>query len=64
MLTLPMALTGVRAKFAYRHYLRHPWQLVLGIIGISLGVAIVLAIDLTNTSARRGFEIANAIGSR
>ena len=59
MQNLPPILSSVRAKFAYRHYLRHPWQLVLGVAGISLGVAIVLAIDLTNTSASRGFDIAN-----
>ena len=59
MQSLPPILSSVRAKFAYRHYLRHPWQLVLGVAGISLGVAIVLAIDLTNTSASRGFDIAN-----
>ena len=49
----------IRARLAYRHYTRHPVQLVLGVLGISLGVAIVLGIDLTNASAQRGFEIAN-----
>lgn len=41
-----------------RHPLRHPWQLGLAILGIALGVAVVLAVDLANASARRGFELA------
>ena len=41
-----------------RHPLRHPWQLGLTILGIALGVAVVLAVDLANTSSRRGFELA------
>jgi len=42
-----------------RRYLRHPWQLILGITGIALGVGVVLAIDLTNASSERAFAIAN-----
>jgi putative ABC transport system permease protein len=41
-----------------RHLLRHPWQLGLAILGIALGVAIVLAVDLANASARRSFDLA------
>ncbi|MDG4552733.1 MAG: ABC transporter permease [Candidatus Competibacter sp.] len=41
-----------------RHSLRHPWQLGLTVLGIALGVAVVLAVDLANISARRGFELA------
>jgi len=35
---------------------RHPAQTWLSIIGIALGVAVVLAVDLANESARRGFQ--------
>jgi putative ABC transport system permease protein len=41
-----------------RHPLRHPWQLGLAIVGIALGVAVVLAVDLANASARRSFDLA------
>ena len=41
-----------------RHPLRHPWQLGLAILGIALGVAVVVAVDLANASARRGFALA------
>jgi len=40
-----------------RHLIRHPWQLVLSVLGIALGVAVVLAVDLANASARRGFAL-------
>jgi putative ABC transport system permease protein len=38
-----------------RHLLAHPWQLGLSILGIALGVAVVVAVDLANESARRAF---------
>lgn len=41
-----------------RHPLRHPWQLGLAILGIALGVAVVVAVDLANASARRSFALA------
>lgn len=40
-----------------RHHRRHPWQLLLAIIGITLGVAVVVAVDLANGSARRAFTL-------
>jgi putative ABC transport system permease protein len=50
---LPPALLG-----ASRRYLtRHPWQTWLSIVGIALGVAVVIAVDLANESARRGFRL-------
>jgi len=43
---------------ASRRYLtRHPWQTWLSIVGIALGVAVVIAVDLANESARRGFRL-------
>lgn len=41
-----------------RYPLRHPWQLGLAILGIALGVAVVIAVDLANASARRAFDLA------
>jgi putative ABC transport system permease protein len=52
-LRLPPALLA-----ASRRYLtRHPWQTWLSIVGIALGVAVVIAVDLANESARRGFRL-------
>lgn len=42
-----------------RHLRQHPWQLALAVLGISLGVAVVLAVDLANTSARKSFQLAS-----
>ena len=41
----------------WRHLLRHPWQSALMVLGILLGVAVVVSIDLANTSASRAFEL-------
>ena len=42
-----------RANFAY--LLRHPWQLALAVLGIAIGVAVIVAVDLANASARKAF---------
>src|SRR5690554_4358926 len=42
---------------ALRHALRHPWQTWLSFLAIMLGVAMVVAVDLANGSARRAFEL-------
>ena len=44
-------------RFGRRYLQRHPWQTVLMIIGIMLGVAVVVAIDLANASASRAFDL-------
>jgi putative ABC transport system permease protein len=41
----------------WRYLLRHPWQSVLMIVGITLGVAVVVSIDLANASASRAFDL-------
>jgi putative ABC transport system permease protein len=45
------------ALAVWRHSLRHPVQLALAVLGIALGVAVVVSIDLANASARRAFEL-------
>jgi putative ABC transport system permease protein len=40
-----------------RHLLRHPWQAGLSVVGIALGVAVVVSVDLASVSARRAFEL-------
>lgn len=42
-----------RASFGY--LLRHPWQLALAVLGIAVGVAVIVAVDLANASARKAF---------
>ena len=46
------------ARLALRHLARHPWQLGLAVLGIALGVAVAVSIDLANESARRAFSLA------
>jgi putative ABC transport system permease protein len=41
-----------------RHLARHPWQATLSVLGIALGVAVVVSIDLASESARRAFALA------
>jgi putative ABC transport system permease protein len=40
-----------------RFLFKHPWQLALSILGVALGVAMVVSIDLSNSSAQRAFSI-------
>ncbi|HLF87628.1 MAG TPA: FtsX-like permease family protein [Anaerolineales bacterium] len=48
-----------------RYLVRRPWQSVLMIVGIMLGVAVVVAIDLANASASRAFDLStDAIAGR
>lgn len=40
-----------------RYLTRHPWLMGLSVLGIALGVAVVVSIDLANTSASRAFQL-------
>lgn len=46
-------------RASFRYGLRHPWQLALSLLGIALGVAVVVSIDLSVDSARRAFVLSN-----
>src|SRR5438128_10756830 len=46
------------ARLAARQLRSHPWQLGLAILGIALGVAVAVSIDLANASALRAFGLA------
>ncbi len=50
-------LSGVLRRASVRHLVHHPWQVGLSILGIALGLAVVLSIDLANESARRSFAL-------
>jgi len=41
-----------------RTVLLNPWQTVLAVVGVALGVGVVTAVDLANESSRRAFRIA------
>ena len=49
--------TVILWKVTLRHYTRHPWQIMLSIVGIALGVAVVVSIDLANNSANKAFQL-------
>ena len=56
---------NVLARLGRRHFVHHPLQSLLAILGIALGVAIVVAIDLANASASRAFDLsADSIAGR
>jgi putative ABC transport system permease protein len=44
----------------WRYLLRHPWQSVLMIVGIMVGVSVMVAIDLANSAASRAFDLSTA----
>lgn len=44
-------------NIGWRYLARHPWQSGLMILGITLGVAVAVAIDLANASASRAFDL-------
>lgn len=43
----------IRASVGF--LLRHPWQLALALLGISIGVAVMVSVDLANQSSRKAF---------
>jgi len=42
-----------------RHLARNPWQLVLSVLGVALGVAVVVAMDLAIQSSREAFRVSS-----
>jgi putative ABC transport system permease protein len=44
-------------KTSYRYLMRKPLQSLLMLLGIALGVAVVVAIDLANQSSRKAFQL-------
>jgi len=44
-------------RSSLRTIARHPWQFGLAVLGVALGVAVVVSIDLANASARRAFTL-------
>ena len=44
-------------RIGWRYLTRHPWQSALMVVGITLGVAVAVAVDLANVSASRAFDL-------
>ena len=51
------------ALASLRFYGRHPWQLILAVAGIALGVGVFVGIELANDSARRAFTASSSAAS-
>src|SRR5690606_15495577 len=50
-------VSALLLRSSARFYGRHRWQGLLSLAGIMLGVAVVIAVDLANESARRAFDL-------
>jgi len=50
-------VTPTLLRASLRYLARHPWQTWLSVIGIALGVAVVVAVDVANHSARAAFQL-------
>ncbi len=52
-------MSPVLRRLSRRHFARHPWQALLAVLGVGLGVAVVVSIDLANASALRAFSLSS-----
>ncbi|MDA8362460.1 MAG: FtsX-like permease family protein [Gammaproteobacteria bacterium] len=52
-------MVGVVWHANFRFLSRHPWQIFLAVLGVALGVAVVVAVGLANTSAMRAFRLSS-----
>ncbi len=50
-------MTPLLWRSSRRYLVRHPWQIGLAILGVALGVAVMVSIDVANTSASRAFAL-------
>ena len=46
-------------RSSVRYLDSHRWQFGLSIVGVALGVAVVVSVDLANASAQRAFELSS-----
>ena len=53
-------LSPLLLRAGLRYQTRHPWQLLLALVGIVMGVAVVLAVDLANDAAKASFRLSAA----
>lgn len=52
-------MSPVLARLSRRHLAHHPLQVALAVLGVGLGVAVVVAIELANGSALEAFELSS-----
>jgi putative ABC transport system permease protein len=50
-------VSPILSRSIWKYFFKHWWVILLSIIGVSIGVAVVVAIDIANTSAQKAFEI-------
>lgn len=50
-------MSALLRRAGWRYLLGHPWQFGLSMVGVALGVAVVISIDLTNASAQQAFAL-------
>jgi putative ABC transport system permease protein len=50
-------VTPLLYRSSLRYLIRHPWQIGLAVLGVALGVAVVVAVDLANASALLAFDL-------
>jgi putative ABC transport system permease protein len=50
-------VTSTLTMSSWRYLLKHPWQIGLSIVGIAIGVAVVVSIDIANQSAANAFQL-------
>jgi len=50
-------LSPLLMRAGFRYQLRHRWQAVLALVGIAMGVAVVLAVDLASGAAKASFAL-------
>ena len=63
--SLPSVQNAPLRRLAWRRVRRRPFQYVLFVLGIAIGVAMMVSIDLANGSAQRAFELStDAIAGR
>ena len=48
------------ARIGWRSVCRHPLQILFAVLGVALGVAVVIGIDLANSSAAKAFRLSAA----
>ncbi|HEV7517013.1 MAG TPA: FtsX-like permease family protein, partial [Thermoanaerobaculia bacterium] len=53
-------VTPLLYRSSLRYLTRHPWQIGLAVLGVALGVAVVVAVDLANASALLAFDLSTA----
>ncbi|MGB5529181.1 MAG: FtsX-like permease family protein [Ignavibacteriaceae bacterium] len=52
-------------KSSLRYLIKHPWQFGLSVLGIAMGVAIVVSIDIANHSSTKAFDLSmNAVAGK